>query len=91
MMVNNNNVLKEDKMNNPLLVKTLSLEILDLARNQENPDFEAIIQEFMNTYNSDQERELDKKYVNIADVILLINNKREIAKNPVINTIVKVS
>jgi hypothetical protein len=74
MMINKNNVLKEDKMNNPLLVKTLSLEILDLARNRENPDFEAIIEEFMNTYNSDQERELDKKYVNIADVILLINN-----------------
>ena len=73
-MINNNNVLKEDKMNNPLLVKTLSLEILDLARNQERPDFEAIIQDFMISYNSDPERKLDKKYVNISDVILTINN-----------------
>jgi len=61
-------------MNNPLLVKTLSLEILDLARNREHPDFEAIIQDFMNSYNSDPERKLDKKYVNISDVILIINN-----------------
>ena len=73
-MINKNNVLKEDKMNNPLLVKTLSLEILDLARNQDRPNFEAIIQDFVISYNSDPERKLDKKYINISHVILTINN-----------------